>query len=68
MDMFALINCTINFVLYCLMSRQFRITFRKIFGMQESSLVGNGETDCQLVTPKEEYTMVIVGAIVNYMK
>ena len=33
MDMMALINCTINFILYCLMSRLFRTTGRKIFGL-----------------------------------
>ena len=33
MDMMALFNCTINFILYCLMSRQFRTTGRKIFGL-----------------------------------
>jgi len=30
MDMMALVNCTINFVLYCLMSRLFRTTGRKL--------------------------------------
>ena len=30
MDMMALINCSINFIIYCLMSRQFRTTFKKI--------------------------------------
>ena len=34
MDMMALINCTINFILYCLMSRLFRTTGRKIIGLQ----------------------------------
>ena len=36
MDMLVLINCMVNFILYCIMSRQFRITFRKIFGIQKS--------------------------------
>lgn len=31
LDILALINSAINFILYCTMSRQFRITFRKIF-------------------------------------
>ena len=30
MDMMALLNCSINFIIYCLMSRQFRTTFQKI--------------------------------------
>merc|ERR1719410_1542852 len=34
MDMMTLVNCMINFILYCTMSRQFRTTFRKIFGMK----------------------------------
>ena len=33
MDILALLNCSINFLLYCLMSRQFRLTFRKICGL-----------------------------------
>ncbi|UXI18854.1 hypothetical protein NH340_JMT04797 [Sarcoptes scabiei] len=31
MDMLALINSAVNFVLYCLMSQQFRITFSHLF-------------------------------------
>uniref|UniRef100_A0A6M2DY16 Putative product n=1 Tax=Xenopsylla cheopis TaxID=163159 RepID=A0A6M2DY16_XENCH len=31
MDIFALINSAINFILYCAMSRQFRLTFREAF-------------------------------------
>ncbi|KAJ6220186.1 hypothetical protein RDWZM_005998 [Blomia tropicalis] len=31
MDMMALINSAVNFVLYCLMSQQFRKTFRQLF-------------------------------------
>merc|ERR550534_1207340 len=30
MDMMALVNCSINFIIYCGMSRQFRTTFQKI--------------------------------------
>ena len=30
MDMMALLNCSINFIIYCAMSRQFRTTFQKI--------------------------------------
>ncbi|XP_023346816.1 sex peptide receptor isoform X2 [Eurytemora carolleeae] len=35
MDMMALLNCSINFVLFCIMSVQFRTTFRKVIGYQE---------------------------------
>ena len=35
MDMLALTNCMLNFILYCTMSRQFRITFRKVFLVQK---------------------------------
>ena len=38
MDMLALTNCMINFILYCIMSRQFRLTFKKIFGISKSVL------------------------------
>ncbi|XP_054165015.1 G-protein coupled receptor dmsr-1-like [Oppia nitens] len=31
MDLLALINSAINFILYCTMSRQFRVTFAKLF-------------------------------------
>lgn len=31
LDITALINSSINFILYCSMSRQFRITFAKLF-------------------------------------
>lgn len=31
MDILALINSAINFILYCVMSRQFRKTFRILF-------------------------------------
>ena len=38
MDMMALTNCMVNFILYCTMSRQFRITFKKIFGLERHLL------------------------------
>jgi hypothetical protein len=38
MDMMALTNCMVNFILYCTMSRQFRITFKKIFGLKKQFL------------------------------
>jgi hypothetical protein len=31
MDILALINSAINFILYCAMSRQFRTTFNQLF-------------------------------------
>lgn len=31
MDILALINSAINFILYCIMSRQFRVTFQTVF-------------------------------------
>ena len=31
MDILALVNSAINFILYCFMSRQFRQTFEKVF-------------------------------------
>ena len=31
MDMLALLNSAINFILYCSMSRQFRNTFKSLF-------------------------------------
>ena len=40
MDLLALTNCTVNFVLYCLMSRQFRITFRKTFHLGQATCQG----------------------------
>jgi hypothetical protein len=35
MDMLALENSAANFLLYCLMSTQFRATIRKILGIQQ---------------------------------
>lgn len=34
MDLLALLNSAINFILYCSMSRQFRMTFGKLFRPQ----------------------------------
>ncbi|KAG5667616.1 hypothetical protein PVAND_015590 [Polypedilum vanderplanki] len=46
MDFLALLNSSINFILYCTMSRQFRETFTKIFLpqclMKNHQIVGNG--------------------------
>ncbi|KAJ8973806.1 hypothetical protein NQ317_013596 [Molorchus minor] len=35
MDMMALTNSAINFILYCTMSRQFRVTFSEIFKIKQ---------------------------------
>ncbi|XP_066148722.1 G-protein coupled receptor dmsr-1-like [Euwallacea fornicatus] len=37
MDIIALINSSINFILYCTMSRQFRATFQEMFQFQKIS-------------------------------
>jgi hypothetical protein len=37
MDMLALGNSAANFLLYCLMSTQFRATSRKILGLQQTT-------------------------------
>lgn len=60
MDLLALTNCTVNFVLYCLMSRQFRITFRKTFHLGQATCQGTREQQCSPteIPPKPEYTMV----------
>lgn len=51
MDFLALLNSSINFILYCTMSRQFRETFTQIFvpaSIQRKirrSRVSNGQSD-----------------------
>ncbi len=35
MDIMALLNCSINFVLFCLMSQQFRKTFNKVLRLKD---------------------------------
>ena len=35
LDMLVLCNCAINFILFCSMSRQFRVTFCNVFGCLE---------------------------------
>jgi len=59
MDFLALLNSSINFILYCTMSRQFRETFAQIFlpqclrrkrerltdGLMEMDSRGNAETN-----------------------
>ena len=37
MDLLALVNSAANFLLYCIMSSQFRATIRKILGLQQTS-------------------------------
>lgn len=58
MDFLALLNSSINFILYCTMSRQFRETFTQIFvpaSIQRQirrSRVSNGQADGQLIRLK----------------
>ena len=64
MDLVALANCTVNFLLYSLMSRQFRITFRKTFHLREArkgsdaSLARDKKGSPSQLPPKAEYSMV----------
>ena len=64
MDLVALVNCTVNFLLYSLMSRQFRITFRKTFHLREArkgpeaSLARDKKGSPSQLPPKGEYSMV----------
>ena len=64
MDLVALVNCTVNFLLYSLMSRQFRITFRKTFHLREArkgsdaSLARDKKGSPSQLPPKAEYSMV----------
>jgi len=63
-DLVALANCTVNFLLYSLMSRQFRITFRKTFHLREArkgsdaSLARDKKGSPSQLPPKAEYSMV----------
>ena len=41
MDMMALTNSAINFILYCLMSSQFRLTGKKILGIRKEQAINN---------------------------
>ena len=41
MDMMALTNSAINFILYCLMSSQFRLTGKKILGIRTKQAINN---------------------------
>ena len=38
MDMVTLTNSSANFILYCLMSSQFRKTMRKIYSMKDTTI------------------------------
>lgn len=46
MDMLALINSAVNFVLYCLMSAQFRKTFSQLFCIRWTEEVSSGGGGC----------------------
>ena len=56
----------VNFLLYSLMSRQFRITFRKTFHMREAkkgsdaSLARDKKGSPSQLPPKGEYSMVSI--------
>ena len=66
MDMLVLINCMVNFILYCIMSRQFRITFRKIFGIQKSVIClrntssGNNQSPVENIVTEKYFWYVIL--------
>lgn len=39
LDILVLINCAVNFILYCIMSQQFRNTFKSLFGTKHLSFL-----------------------------
>ena len=41
MDMVAITNSAVNFILYCLMSSQFRKTLRKMCGVKQKQMKTN---------------------------
>ena len=53
MDMMALTNSAVNFILYCLMSSQFRKTLRKMCGVKEKQM----KTNVTLTTKFEVRTL-----------
>ena len=57
MDMMALINSAINFLLYCLMSTQFRTAGKKILGIKGR----NAATALRRISSKVEVSYTIVG-------
>ena len=78
MDMLALTNCMVNFILYCIMSRQFRLTFKKIFGIQKTVLClrkscpGNAESpiddllvETYLMVSRDVGLVVILGVMIT---
>lgn len=57
-DILVLINSSANFILYCIMSAQFRKTFRKVFLGQchSSPLSTSSSTDCTVVNGSRRMT------------
>ena len=53
MDMMALTNSAVNFILYCLMSSQFRKTLRKMCGVKQKQM----KTNVTLTTKFEVRTL-----------
>ena len=53
MDMMALTNSAVNFILYCLMSSQFRKTLRKMCGFKQMQM----KTNVTLTTKFEVRTL-----------
>ena len=53
MDMMALTNSAVNFILYCIMSSQFRKTLRKMCGVKEKQM----KTNVTLTTKFEVRTL-----------
>jgi hypothetical protein len=53
MDMMTLTNSSVNFILYCLMSSQFRITLRKIF-LPRANQTRPSSRNCILSSSKVE--------------
>ncbi|XP_077284094.1 G-protein coupled receptor dmsr-1-like [Arctopsyche grandis] len=61
MDIFALVNSAINFILYCTMSRQFRATFAQLFRprwLPVSQNDGDGDGDANGGADKTQMTQV----------
>ena len=54
MDMMALTNSAVNFILYCLMSSQFRATGKKILGIRTKQAVRSMGTTMRRMSVKLE--------------
>ncbi|XP_050310205.1 G-protein coupled receptor dmsr-1-like [Anthonomus grandis grandis] len=58
MDILALTNSGINFILYCTMSRQFRITFKEIFLVPVLNQFSAGSPYFHMEKPPQEKTQI----------